>query len=249
MIDIHCHIDKDDYENLDNFYKNIKNGGVEKIIINGYDSESNRIALLAAEKHDNIYAAVGFHPSEANKVTDNDFLILKEQLKHQKVVAIGEIGLDYYWNKENKKAQKKLFIKQLELAKKYNKPVIIHNREATTDIYNVLKKYNICGVMHSFSETLDWAQKFIKINFLLGISGMVTFKKMNWLKEVIKKVPIEYILVETDSPYLTPEPFRGKKNSPAYLFYILKEITKIKGLTEEKAKELTTSNAVRLFDI
>lgn len=163
---------------------------------------------------------------------------MEENLKHPKVKAIGEIGLDYYWYKDNKDLQKKYFERQLKFATKHNIPVIIHNREATEDIYNILKKYSLSGVMHSFSSSKEMAKKFIQIGMLIGISGVVTFKNAKKIKEVVEEIDLSHILIETDSPYLTPEPYRGKRNEPKYVILVADEIAKIKNISKEEVGKL-----------
>lgn len=248
LIDTHCHLEKNEYKNLEELIAKIFKSDIDKIIINGYDVASNQEALDSAEKYKNVYAAVGFHPEMVNEIKEQDYKILEKQILHKKVVAVGEIGLDYYRMNDNKEKQQKMFIKQLKLAKKYNKPVIIHNRDATSDLCRILTKIKAKGILHCFNDSLEMANKFIKMGFLLGIGGMVTFKNNPELKTVIKEIPLEYIVLETDSPYLAPEPFRGKQNTPLYLKYIAKEIAKIKNVTYEKVADITTKNVSRLFD-
>jgi TatD DNase family protein len=249
LIDTHCHLEKKDYENLDELITKIFNSNVNKIIVSGYNIETNEDAIKLAEKYNNIYVSVGIGPSEVDKVKQQDWELLKKQIKHSKVVAIGEIGLDYYWTKENQEKQKEVLKKQLYLANKYNKPVVIHNREATNDIYKILKESNIKGIMHCFNGNLDYAQKFIKLGFLLGINGIITFKKNTELRQVIKSIPMKYIVLETDSPYLSPEPFRGQKNIPSNLTYIASTVAKIKGKSYETVEKITTNNVFQLFDL
>lgn len=246
LIDTHCHLNIDDPA-IDEILDDIFKGEIDKIVVNGYDVESNKKAILLAEKHHSIFAAVGYHPSVVNQITVNDIKLLEEQLSHSKVIAIGEIGLDYYFTKDNKKEQLSLFANQLKLAIKYNLPVIIHNREAMTDVYRLLKKHKGKGILHCFNGTLEMANKFINSGFLLGIGGMITFKN-NKLEEVIKVISLEYIVLETDSPYLAPVPFRGRPNSPKYLFYIAKKIAEIKGLDYYEVAKRTNINARSLFD-
>ena len=211
MIDTHCHLFTSEYDDLDNLLKTIENAGI-KCIVNGCDMLSNKEVLELSSKYDFIYSAIGFHPSEVDNVPNNYIDYLEKNI--DRVVAIGEIGLDYYWVKDNKDKQIELFENQLKLAEKYNKPVIVHCRDAWNDTYNILSKYKVIGVIHAFSGSFEMANMFIKLGFKLGIGGVITFKKCN-LKDVVKEIGISNIVLETDSPYLSPEPFRGKRNNPS----------------------------------
>ena len=245
MIDTHCHLFKNEYDDFDGLLENIKKEGI-KCIVNGCDILSNNEVLELSGKYGFIYSAIGFHPSEVDNVPDNYISYLEENI--DSVIAIGEIGLDYYWVKDNKDMQIQLFEKQLKLAEKYNKPVIVHSRDAWLDTYNILSKYKVRGVIHAFSGSLEMANKFIKLGFKLGIGGVITFKKCN-LKDVIKEIDIKDIVLETDSPYLSPEPVRGKQNSPLNLKYIVKFISNLKNYTFEEVCDITTCTAVTLFDL
>jgi TatD DNase family protein len=190
--------------------------------------------------------AVGIHPEnvyEIDKVNE-----IEEILKHEKIYAIGEIGLDYYWNKENKDKQKELLNLQLDLAEKYNLPVIIHNRDAIQDCFDELKKRKLKGVIHCYTGSYEMAKEFIKLGYKLGIGGVLTFKNSK-LYELIEKISLDDILLETDSPYLSPEPFRGKTNVPSNVLYIAKRIAEIKNVSLEEVIEKTTKNTIELFDI
>ena len=248
LIDTHCHLEKKDYKDLEKVIDDIFNTDISKIIISGYDVISNNEALDLADKYDNVYVSIGYHPSSVDEITEKEYELLEKQLSHKKVVAIGEIGLDYYWVKDNKEKQILMFKRQLDLADKYGKTIIVHNREATSDIYDILKSKKIKGILHCYNDSLVMAYKFIDIGLFLGIGGIATFKQNSQIKEVIKDIPLEYIMLETDSPYLTPEPFRGKQNNPKYISYIAKEIAKIKGVTYDEVAHQTTSNAKGLFD-
>jgi len=245
MIDTHCHLFTSDYEDLDSLLNNIKNMGI-KCIVNGCDIVSNNEALELSSKYDFIYSAIGFHPSEVDNLPSNYINYLEENINN--IVAIGEIGLDYYWVKDNKNKQIELFESQLKLAEKYNKPVIVHSRDAWNDTYNILSKYKVRGVIHAFSGSLEMANMFIKLGFKLGIGGVITFKKCN-LKDVIKEISIEDIVLETDSPYLSPEPVRGKQNSPLNLKYIAEYISLVKDISYNDVCNITSSTASRIFDL
>ena len=195
-----------------------------------------------------MYGSLGIHPESADTYTDDDLHFIEEHINDLKVVAIGEIGLDYYWTKDNKEKQKELFEYQLKLAERVNKPVIIHSREATQDTIDILKKYNVRGVIHSFSGSYETACIYIKMGFLLGINGVITFKNCN-LKDVVSKLDLTNILLETDSPYLTPVPYRGKRNDSSHIIDIAKFICELKGCTMEELAKETNGNISRCFDI
>ena len=241
MIDTHCHLFRSYYEDLDNLIVKLKENNIY-CIVNGCEYFSN-IESVELSNNDNIYAAVGYQPTELDNIE-----ILEGMLDNNKVVAIGEIGLDYYWNKDNRNIQIEVFKKQLELASKYNLPVIIHSRDAVGDVYNILKEYNVRGVIHAFSGSYESAMEFIKIGFKLGIGGVITFKNCK-LKEVISKLKLEDIVLETDSPYLTPVPNRGKRNSPLNLIYIAEYISKLKSVSVEEVISTTNKVACELFDL
>lgn len=245
MIDTHCHLFEEYYENLDELICELKNNGI-KCIINGTSLENNKEVLCISKKYDNIYPAIGFHPTEINILNDDYIEFLKNNIND--VVAIGEIGLDYYWTKNNKKQQQEIFENQLKIAEKYKKPVIIHTRESINDVYNILKKYNVTGVIHAYSGSVEMARKFIELGFKIGIGGVVTFKNCN-LKEVLKNINISDIVLETDSPYLSPVPERGRKNTPANLKYIAEFISTITNISVEEIYNITSLTARDLFDL
>lgn len=247
LIDTHCHIYREYYENIEEVLKEINEENII-LIVNGVDPKSNSEVIELTKKYPFIYGTIGFHPSEVDNIKDSDFEILKTQLKEDKIVGIGEIGLDYYWRDDNKEKQKDVFKKQLDLAEKNNYPVIIHNRESTEDIIEVLKNYNLKGIIHAFSKSSDLADIFIKMGYKIGIGGIVTFKNTK-LKETLKELDIKNIVLETDSPYLTPEPYRGKTNNPLYIKYIAQEIAKIKDTSLENIKEILLSNTLEIFDL
>ena len=248
MIDTHCHVLN---EEMDNYIDIIKESASKDIsmIINGYDNKSNKEIIDLSNKYSNVYSAIGLNYDGIDNFTDKDLEDLEELLKSNKIVAIGEIGLDYYWTKENKDKQIYFFEKQLALAEKYNLPVIIHARESIQDTYDILKKYKVKGTMHCYSGSLEMAKEFIKLGFLIGIDGPITYKNNKKGVEVVEGIPLEHLLLETDSPYLSPEPNRGKQNSPLNLIYIAEKIAEIKGISTEEVIEKTTNNAKELFNI
>ena len=250
MIDTHCHLESSDYDNIDEIIKKCLKNGVEKIIVSGHDIKSCEEAVNLIEKYENIYASVGFLPDVVDEKTDDELNNLEEMLKNKKVVAVGEIGLDYHFVKDNKEKQKNLFIKQLRLAKKHNLPVVIHCRDSINDTYEILKKEKIDrGTMHCYSGSLEYAKKIIDLGLYISIGGVSTFKNAKEIKNVIKEIPVDKILLETDSPYLTPEPYRGKKNYPYYIPLIAKNISNIKNIDYDKIVNTTIANTKSLFDI
>lgn len=246
--DTHCHIYKEYYESIDNVLENAKDVGINRVINNGCDNKSNKEVLELIDKYPNMYGAIGIHPENVETYTEDDIKYIEDNLKKPKIVAIGEIGLDYHYTKDNKEKQINLFERQLKIAEKYHIPVIIHSREATEDTINCLKKYNITGVIHSFSGSLETAKIYIKMGFILGINGVITFKNSK-LKEVIKEIDNKNIIFETDSPYLTPEPFRGQKNEPARIINIAEFICNLKNIEKSQASIITNENIKRVFDI
>lgn len=248
IIDTHCHIYYSEVENAEEIIKECKKNNIY-LILNGIDKKSNLEILELSKKYDNVYAALGYDHSVVNEITNDDLKLLENQIQNEKVVAIGEIGLDYYLIKDNKEKQKQLFIKELDLAEKYNLPVIVHSRDAVQDVYDILKTKNLKGSIHCYSGSTQMAQEFIKIGFYIGIDGPITFKNNKKQREMVKNIDINHILVETDSPYLSPEPNRGKVNTSLNLIYILKQIALELNMSEEEIIKLTTNNARNLFKI
>lgn len=247
-IDVHCHLDSESYDNIEKVIENANNNSVNRLICNGYDLKSNKEVLELINKYNCVYGAIGFHPNELENVTDEDYIFLEDNIKNNKIVAIGEIGLDYHYEDTDKEKQKYHFIKQIELAKKYNLPVIIHSRDSIQDTYDILKKYPIKGVLHCYSGSLEMAREFIKLGLFISVGGIITFKNAKNIIEVIKNIDLSYVLLETDSPYLTPEPYRKYKNEPMYVPVIASKIAEVKGVSVEEVRDVTTSNALALFD-
>ena len=233
----------------DLYVKNASDAQVEVLIASFCEKDDIMLSTKFVEKYKNLYACIGYHPEVSNKIVEKDYEILEEMVKNNpKIVAIGEIGLDYYWNKDNKDKQREVFCKQLEIAEKLKLPVVIHSRDSINETYEILKKYKVSGVIHCFSGSLEMAKKFISLGFLLGIGGVVTFKNSK-LFEVIEKLELTNIVLETDSPYLTPEPNRGKTNESSNIFYIAQKIAEIKNISLENVAKITTENAIRTFDL
>lgn len=248
FIDTHCHISKEDYDNPKEIIESAFNNRVEKLIISGCDKKSIEESINIANNNQNVYLSLGYHPSEANEITEKDLNELKKLLVDNKAVAVGEIGLDYHWDKENKEKQKDLFIKQLRIAKELNLPVIIHSRDAFQDTYDILKSEKSWGTIHCFSGNNENAKMYTDLGFYLGIGGVLTFKNTN-LKEVIKEIPIDRILLETDSPYLAPTPYRGLKNEPKYIPIIFEEICNLLKIKKEKMEQIIEENTKRVYKI
>lgn len=246
--DTHCHIFKEYYENINEILETAKNVGINRIINNGCDTKSNYEVINLCNKYENVYGAIGIHPENVESYSNDDLKYIEENLNHQKIIAIGEIGLDYHYTKDNKEKQIELFERQLKIAETYNIPVIVHSREATEDTINCIKKYKVKGVIHSFSGSIETAKIYIKMGFILGINGVITFKNSK-LKEVIKELDLKDIIFETDSPFLTPEPFRGKKNEPARIINIAEFICDLKEISKSQASIITNENISRIFDI
>jgi TatD DNase family protein len=212
-IDTHCHLSHEDYDDIDKVIEENRKAGIDKIIISGCSKESILESLELISLYPDVYATIGYHPSEADSITDEDIQLLEEQLKNSKVVGVGEIGLDYHYGKENALKQQNLFRKQLKIAENNHLPVVIHSRDATEDTIRILKEFpQVIGDIHCFSGSVETAMIYISMGYKLGIGGVVTFKNSN-LFRVIEAVDLSSILLETDAPYLTPEPFRGKINS------------------------------------
>lgn len=253
LFDTHTHLNADQFEGEeDAIIRRAKEAGVSKMLVVGFDAKTIERAMQLAETYDFLYAAVGWHPVDAKDMTDDDLNWLEELASHPKVVAIGETGLDYYWDKSSKDVQKEAFKQQIQLAKKVKLPLVIHNREATDDVIEILKREGadeVGGVMHCFSGTLEQAQRCIDLNFYISFAGPVTFKNAKPLQEVAREVPLERILIETDCPYLAPHPFRGKRNEPAYVKYVAQQLAHLKNKDIEEIATITYNNAKRLFRI
>lgn len=248
--DTHCHLNSEQlYENYEMFIKRALDNKVDHMVVVGYDLESSKKAVEHAKRYDFIYAAVGIGPNDCLDTTDQDLSIINEYLNEPEVVALGEIGLDYYWDDVPKEKQKVIFQKQINLAKNHHKPMIIHCRDAYEDTYQVLKQNGHPGIMHCYSGSAQMAERFIKLGFYISLAGPVTFKNAKVPKDVAEKIGLEHLLIETDCPYLTPHPYRGKLNEPANVIYIAQEIAKLKNMEIEDVARKTTFNAKKVFGI
>lgn len=252
LIDTHCHLEMDVFDNdREEVIKRAKDSGIEAIITISSDFESNLKGVELSSKYDFIYSSIGIHPHDAKDFSEDIFNKIKAlREKTKKIVAIGEIGLDYHYDNSPRNIQRDVFIKQLKYANEVDFPVIIHSRDAKNDTLNIVKDSFIKrGVFHCFSGDMDMAEKVISMGFFISIAGPVTFKNARRLREIVKIIPDEHLLIETDAPYLTPEPLRGKRNEPSYLFYTAKTIAEIRGISLEDLSRITTLNAKRLFGI
>ena len=247
-IDTHCHLSVEDYEDIELVIKENREAGIDRIIISGCSEETIKEAIALSKKYEDIYVSIGYHPDQVDKVTDEKLEDLKKYLDNDKVVAVGEIGLDYYWVKDNKEEQKALFEKQLKIAEEKNLPVVIHSRDATEDTINCLKKYNVIGDIHCFSGSVEIAKIYVSLGYKLGIGGVITFKNSN-LYKVVEAVGVDNIVLETDAPYLAPVPYRGKQNSSKYIPIIAEKVAEIANISNEEVAEITSKNAIQLFDL
>lgn len=251
MIDTHSHINMIEEISLDEVINNAIESGVDKIIVpSAYPKDIDDVMTLI-DKYDNIYGMLGVHPTEVKDWTDGLIDKIKEYSKHPKIVAIGEIGLDYYWDKSFNDLQKEVFIKQVKLANELNLPISVHDREAHKDTFDILKEYNKGSkiVMHCFSGSIEFAHECIKEGWYLALGGVVTFKNAIKMKEVATDIPLRKLLLETDAPYLTPVPYRGKENQPAYTKFVAEEIAKLRGISVDEVDKITTKNANEVFGI
>ena len=243
-IDTHCHLDSKECQNIEEVIKNIENN---IIIVSGYNDESNEEVINIIEKYPNVYGTIGIHPSDVKKC---NLSIIEKYVNHPKIVGIGEIGLDYHYGKEDEYLQKEIFLKQIEIARKNNKPVVIHSRDAALDTLNIIKEnQDVNYVMHCYSYSLEIAECLLKYNVKFGIGGVLTFKNSKELKKVVENIPLEYLLLETDSPWLSPEPYRGKTNEPKNVVLVAEKIAEIKGITKEEVLSKTTETAIKQYNL
>ena len=245
--DTHCHI-YEEYYDVDDIMKKINSSNVNRIINNACDFKTSLEVLDLSKRYSNMYCAIGLHPENDLDEIDNVMALIIKNKDNPKMVAIGEIGLDYYYNKDNKEEQIEVLCKQLELAGKLNLPVIIHSREATGDMLSILKKYDVKGVIHCFNGSVEVAKEYIKLGYKLGINGVITFKNCK-LIEVIKTIGVDNVVFETDSPYLAPVPFRGEENNPTYVIDIVNFVSSNTGVSVEDLANISNKNIKDIFDI
>lgn len=249
MIDTHAHLNIEEYnEDIDDVIFRAKKKGVNQILVIGMDYKTSKRAIELSKRYDNIFATVGIHPGYVDESNLEQLLPL---YKEKKVIAVGEIGLDYYWQDDNRTIQEEIFEEQIKLAINLNLPVIIHTRNSFNEAFQIVKKFEgkLKGVFHCFSSNLEDALKVIDLGFYIGIDGPITFKNNQELEEIVKNVDLSKILIETDSPYLTPMPHRGKRNEPANVYYVANKIAEIKKMQIAEVIRITTNNAKKLFNL
>ncbi len=253
LIDSHAHLYDESYDqDRDNIIKRFSEDQLELVINVAADLESSRAVVAMSEKYENIYAAVGVHPHDSKEMDENSIATIRELSKEGKVIAIGEIGLDYHYDNSPRDIQKLWFKEQIKLAKELDLPIIVHSREASQDVFEMIKEEQdgrLRGVIHCFSESVERAAEYIALGFYISLGGPVTFKNAKTPKEVAKSIPLDRLLIETDSPYLTPHPHRGKRNEPKNVRYVAEEIAFLKEMSYERLKQVTNENTKRLFGI
>ncbi|AUJ24471.1 MULTISPECIES: TatD family hydrolase [Virgibacillus] len=251
LFDTHVHLNaRNFFEDRDEIIQRAFDAEVTHMVVVGFDRATIPLAIEIAEQYETIYAAVGWHPVDAVDMTEQELEWIEELSSHPKVVALGEMGLDYHWDKSPKDVQKEVFRKQIRLAKKLQMPIIIHNREATEDIIAILQEEqaaSVGGIMHCYNDSVDYIQDCLDMNFYISLGGPVTFKNATLPKEVAVKVPLDRLLIETDAPFLAPHPYRGKRNEPAYVTLVAEKIAALRGMSLEEVGEITTKNAHTLF--
>lgn len=249
LFDSHAHYNDEKFiEDKEKVLQEIRNAGIDKLVVAGYNLEKSKEAIQIANEHENIYATVGISPNDLD--TEIDFDKIKEIAKDKKVVAIGEIGLDYYWNKENKEQQKEVFKKQIEIANMMNLPIVIHTREAVYDTLDILKEYpGQTGIFHCCPLNIELIKEAIKLGYYISFSGNITFKSSKNAEKCIKEVPLDKILIETDSPYMSPEPFRGQRNDSRNVALVAKKIAEVRQMDIEEIASITFKNAETVFKI
>lgn len=253
FIDTHVHLNAKQYEeDLQEVIDRALEAKVETMVVVGFDRKTIERTMELVEEYDFIYGVIGWHPVDAIDCTEEDLKWIEELAAHPKVVGIGETGLDYYWDKSPHDVQQALFRKQIHLAQRVNLPIIIHNRDATGDVVKILREENaasVGGVMHCYGGSVETALECIAMNFMISLGGPVTFKNARMPKEVARQIPLEYLMIETDAPYLAPHPHRGKRNEPALVPLVAAEIARLKELPIEEVAQATTANAKKIFEI
>ena len=252
MIDTHCHFFDEEFEtDLDECINRCKEYNIEKILLVGFSYDTNRKAQELAKKYDIFYHTAGVHPEECNEDYKEQFAELVEYIKNNKIYAIGECGLDYHWSTEFIAEQKELFRLQCELAIKLDLPIIVHSRDAAQDTFDIIKSFNgkLKGVMHCYSGSVEMAKEYVKLGMYISLGGPVTFKNAKEPKKVAEEIDINRLLIETDSPFLAPDPYRGKRNESSYVSFVLAKIAEIKNMSIEEAERITTANAIALFGL
>ncbi|RST71124.1 TatD family deoxyribonuclease [Siminovitchia acidinfaciens] len=253
LFDTHVHLNDEQFnEDLQEVIERAKEAGVSYMVVVGFNRPTIEKAIILVEEYDFLYASIGWHPVDAIDMTDEDLAWIEEMAVHPKVVALGEMGLDYHWDKSPQDVQKEVFRRQIGLAKKLKLPIIIHNRDATEDVVQILreeKAEEVGGIMHCFSGSAETAKECVEMNFHISLGGPVTFKNAKKPKKVAMEVPLDRLLIETDCPYLAPHPYRGKRNEPAYVKLVAEQIAELKEISYEEVAKKTTENAMKLFGI
>ena len=252
IIDTHAHYDLKEFdEDRDELLSTMMDHGVSHIMNSSSDVASWQKTLQLSEYYPNVFSTIGVHPDSITELGEEEFLRMQDLLQHPKVVAVGEIGLDYYWDVADRNLQKEYFIRQMNLAREFAKPIIIHSREAAQDTMEILRSHGkgLTGSLHCFSYSVEHAKEYVKMGYYIGVGGVVTFKNGRKLKEVVEAIPLTSMLLETDCPYLAPVPFRGKRNSSTLLTYVVDAIAELKGVTAQEVIEVTSSNARVLFQL
>ena len=249
LIDTHCHLNKEYYEDIENVIKRAKDNNIKYIIVSSFNPNDWQENIDLSDKYENIYLNISLHPEIGNE--DIDYKIYLKKMKNiiknnKKIIAIGEIGLDYHYENTNKEKQKELFVEQIKLAEEFNLPIVIHTRDATKDTIETLKSFNVKGIIHCFSGSIETAKEYINMGFYLGIGGVVTFKNSK-LKDVLKEVGLEHVVLETDSPYLSP--IRGNKNMPENIKIIAEYLSSLLNITVEEVALITTLNVKKIYNI
>lgn len=251
IFETHAHYDDEWFhEDREKLLESLPDNGIETVVNIAASLDSIPTTIALAEKYDYIYAAIGVHPSETKDLTEENFSIVRQMAQHEKAVAVGEIGLDYYWDETDRNVQKYWFERQIELARELKKPLVIHSRDAAKDTMDMMKALHtqeMGGVIHCFSNSVEMAREYIKMGFYIGVGGVVTFKNGRTLKETVAYVPLDRIVLETDCPYLAPEPNRGKRNSSFNLIYVARAIAEIKGISVEEVTAATEENAKKMY--
>lgn len=248
IIDTHCHVYTGEMENAEDIIRDALDNDIH-LILNGTDFKSNNEVLELAGKYENVHAALGYFYTMADEITDDDISLLDRQLENENVIAVGEIGLDYYYTKENKDSQIQLFERMLVLAEKHDLPVIVHSRKAMQDTFDVLKRHDVVGSLHCYQGSSEMAKRFIELGFYMGIGGPITHKNNKKTTKMLKEIDVSHILVETDSPYLPPQEKRGEPNTPQNILYVIRKIAEELDIDEYDVIEITSKNAKKLFKL
>lgn len=252
IFETHAHYDDEQFEeDREELLSHLRDNNIFAVVNVGASLQGCYATVELARRYEHVYAAVGVHPDEVGSLNETTWAELKELYKDPKVIAVGEIGLDYYWNKESHDEQKKWFVKQLKLARELNLPIIIHSRDAAKDTLDIMKEHagGLRGVIHCFSYSVEMAREYVKMGFYIGVGGVVTFKNARKLKEVVADIPLESIVLETDSPYLAPAPNRGKRNDSRYIQYVAEEIALIKDISVEEVLSTTEIEAKKMYKL